>query len=165
MKVELIAAHDQEMNIGYNGKLPWENIPGDLSYFRTTTIGHAVLMGRKTWDSLPKKPLDGRHNLVITTNEELLKNKILYTGFFTSIKEGLDLLKEIGYQKTVFVIGGASIYSGIFETEYLPEKLHITEFKNTYVGDVQLPDMPMEKYCLDDVMECELYDRFIWRLK
>lgn len=67
----IIVAADINNGIGKNGKLPW-NIPDDLRIFRTITTNSTVIMGRKTWESLPVKPLKNRHNIVISNTLDLL---------------------------------------------------------------------------------------------
>ena len=65
--MKLILASDPDGGIGYQNKLPWTNIRGDLPRFKRLTEGHPVIMGRNTWDSLPKKPLPKRINIVVTS--------------------------------------------------------------------------------------------------
>ena len=65
--MKLIIACDPEGGIGYQNKLPWTNIQGDLPRFKRLTEGKTVIMGRNTWDSLPKKPLPGRVNIVVSS--------------------------------------------------------------------------------------------------
>ncbi len=67
--MKLILACDPDGGIGYQNRLPWTNIRGDLPRFKRLTDGHAVIMGRNTWDSLPKKPLPGRLNFVVSSSE------------------------------------------------------------------------------------------------
>jgi dihydrofolate reductase len=67
--MKLILACDPDGGIGYQNRLPWTNIQGDLPRFKRLTDGHAVIMGRNTWDSLPKKPLPGRINIVVSSSE------------------------------------------------------------------------------------------------
>ena len=78
--ISAIVAVDENFGIGFNGDL-LEHIPEDLKHFKELTSGHTVVMGRKTWDSLPKKPLPNRHNLVITKDPSIYEMKysfILY---------------------------------------------------------------------------------------
>ena len=65
MRVNLIVAHARNGVIGARGTIPWR-VPGEMAYFKQVTLGHPVVMGRKTWESLPRKPLPGRRNLVVT---------------------------------------------------------------------------------------------------
>ncbi len=67
--MKLIVACDPNGGIGYNNKLPWTNIQGDLPRFKRLTEGQTVIMGRNTWDSLPKKPLPKRYNFVVTSQQ------------------------------------------------------------------------------------------------
>jgi dihydrofolate reductase/thymidylate synthase len=114
--LSLIVAADLNMGIGYTGQLPW-CIPGDLKHFRNTTWGHTVVMGRKTWDSLPenKKPLPGRRNIVLSHSlapEDIhhIDSRIL--SWCTSLTDVHHIVDDIIAQgKSCFIIGGASLYS------------------------------------------------------
>ena len=66
--MKLIIACDPKGGIGFNGKLPWTNLQGDLLRFKELTTGKVILMGRNTWESLPKKPLPNRINVVVSSN-------------------------------------------------------------------------------------------------
>lgn len=96
--ISLIVAVDEKGGIGYDGQL-LAYIPEDLQRFRTLTTGHIVIMGRKTWDSLPKKPLPNRRNIVISNQKQ--EN-------FMTIPECLEKIKDIDDE--IFIIGGGSIY-------------------------------------------------------
>ena len=109
---ELIVAVNQDGIIGINNTIPW-HIPEDLQHFKSLTEGHIVIMGRKTYESLPPKnrPLKNRVNIVLTTNPELYeyKNNLCFTTFenlFHIIKENL----VGGVAKKIFIIGGSEIY-------------------------------------------------------
>lgn len=107
MSVIAIACVDANWGIGYQGEL-LEHIPADMKFFKETTMGNYLVMGRKTWDSLPKKPLEGRDNIVITS--------VLYldSGYdntiFTSLDRVINFLKSDIPDKDIYIIGGASIY-------------------------------------------------------
>ena len=117
--IALIVAKSTNNCIGKNGTIPW-NLPEDLAFFKKITTGHTVIMGRKTWESLPPKyrPLPNRKNIVITTQKE-------YT-----VPEGVDIVHDISeiphlYPNTKrFIIGGAQIYK---ETLPFADTLYITE--------------------------------------
>ena len=115
MKIHLIWAQDQNNGIGKNGRLPW-NIPEDLNNFKKLTSGSTILMGRKTWDSLPIKPLPNRRNIIIS------KNNISNSECYNDIKRCIQSLVNDGINK-LFIIGGASIYKYFFK---LADELHIT---------------------------------------
>jgi dihydrofolate reductase len=116
MKINLIVAHCKSRGIGLSGSLPW-NIKKDMAHFYKTTIGdgnNAIVMGRKTWDSLNNKPLKNRLNFVISRNETEVNN-INLLGFnnvkaFTSIDE---LLNYVDYKflSELWIIGGSQIYN------------------------------------------------------
>ncbi len=99
----LIAAHDRNRAIGRENKMPW-HIPEDFAFFKNMTTGHPVLMGRKTWESLPKRPLPGRLNIVITRGRPRDED----SAVFTSIEDALEIIRLKGEG---FCIGGAEIYT------------------------------------------------------
>ena len=92
--------------IGKDNKLPW-HIPDDLQNFKLLTEGKVVIMGRKTFESLPKKfrPLPNRHNLIISRSQDQIEG----AEVCTSIEQALE--KGKSFQKDIFVIGGAAIFT------------------------------------------------------
>lgn len=137
MQINLIWAQDKNRVIGKDGKMPW-HLPEDLAHFKRTTLGHPVIMGRKTWESLPAKfkPLPGRLNVVISsdasTRENLKKNG---TSPAENLREAL-LICELSNAPEVWVIGGAQIYSLALP---LAHKLVITEIDALFEGDAFAP--------------------------
>lgn len=118
LKIRSIYARSLNHVIGDNGRLPWK-IDGDLSRFRDLTYGGAVIMGYKTWESLPKKPLNNRYNIVVT-REHLLEKPpadLPPTVFVGTVEEALELAKNWAVTQGewchVWVIGGASIYKAV----------------------------------------------------
>lgn len=103
--------------IGFNGEIPW-HLPEDLGHFKNTTMGHPVIMGRKTWESLPFKPLKGRKNIVITRNSDY---EATGAEVVSSINEALSRCSS---DESPFIIGGEQIYR---QAMPLSEKLIITE--------------------------------------
>ncbi len=104
--MKLIAAVDNEWNIGNKGNLLF-SLPDDMKFFRTTTSGKIVVMGRKTLESFPgSKPLKNRINIVLSRS----KHDVDGAEFVTGVDELLDRLKEYD-SRDVYVIGGAQIYS------------------------------------------------------
>lgn len=102
--ITLIASCSKNGVIGRNGALPWHNSE-DLRYFRQQTVGKTVLMGRKTWESLGCRPLQGRHNLVVSRSFHLpgASGKWKLLAF-------ADLQEALKHSRDVMVIGGAEIY-------------------------------------------------------
>ena len=100
--MKLIVACTPSGGIGYNNKLPWSKIEGDLPRFKALTDGKIVVMGRNTWNSLPKKPLPNRTNYVITTDPFSLPNK---AGLYAIT----DLTTLKHFNENACVIGGAKV--------------------------------------------------------
>lgn len=129
--------------IGNNNNLPWPKLPSDMKYFRDVTIGHPVVMGRKTWDSLPEeyKPLPDRENIVITRNASSVK---IQKGQVI-IHENIDIVLEIAKAEEVFVIGGAEIYQ-----LFMPhaENIYITFVRGEFEGDTYFPLIPDSEWRL-----------------
>ncbi len=139
MHINLIWAQAHNRVIGLNGKMPW-HLPEDLAHFKRTTLGHPVIMGRKTWDSLPAKfrPLPGRMNVVISsdalTRENLSKNN---TSPAQNLREALLICEQTSHAE-VWVIGGAQIYAQALP---LAHKLVVTEIDAEYAGDAFAPEL------------------------
>ena len=108
MHIHLIWAQDANAAIGKAGTLPW-HYPEDLKNFKKLTIGNTIIMGRKTWDSLPIKPLPNRHNIVISSKNQC--NVDSYTSIDLCIQD----LKKNKSIKDVFIIGGMSIYKYFYK--------------------------------------------------
>tara|TARA_B110000196_G_C21011647_1_gene598222 strand:+ start:114 stop:593 length:480 start_codon:yes stop_codon:yes gene_type:complete len=124
MEIHLIWAQDFDGGIGKNGQLPW-HISEDLKKFKKITLNSIIIMGRKTWDSLPFKPLPNRRNIILS------RKKIKNVEVYHNIDECLDALKKEAISK-LFVIGGASIYKLFFK---YADQLHIT-FINIQSSDL-----------------------------
>lgn len=126
-QMTLIAAVDENRVIGRGNDLIWR-LPADLKFFRAKTMGHTVIMGRRTFDSMGK-PLKGRRNIVLTTSQEF---KAEGCEIAHSLEEAFDLAGS----KPFFVIGGAKVYE-----ECLPfaGKMILTHLQHTFEGDAYFP--------------------------
>ncbi len=131
MKLTLIAAVARHGAIGKNNSLLWRE-PQDHRHFRAATLGHPVVMGRKTWDSLPARfrPLPGRRNVVVTRNPAL---QFQGAERVHSLPAALQLLAA---EDQVFVIGGAQLYAQALP---LADQMLLTEIDAELEGDVQFP--------------------------
>ena len=129
--ISLVAAVARNGVIGRAGGLAWTD-PADLKHFRTITQGHAVLMGRKTWDSLPPRfrPLPGRRNVVVSRQPGL---RLDGAEVCTSLDEALSTLAKEG---RVFVIGGGQLYAQALP---LADELVLTEVDADLEGDTYFP--------------------------
>lgn len=107
-RLAVIAAVGPELELGRKGDLVW-HIPADLKRFKQLTLGHPVIMGRKTWESLPKRPLPGRLNVVVSRT---LSSADLPEGALaaSSLEDAVALCSEAGGGEMPFIIGGAEIY-------------------------------------------------------
>ncbi|RBP42590.1 dihydrofolate reductase [Roseimicrobium gellanilyticum] len=131
---ELIAVVAMASNrvIGRDGKLPW-HLPEDLKFFKRTTLGHPVLMGRRTFESILTalgKPLPGRLNLVLSHTMEPRED-------VTVIRDVADIASMPGVKSPVYLIGGAQLYGSL-----LPQcsELILTYIEQPYEGDAYFPD-------------------------
>jgi dihydrofolate reductase len=127
----LIAAVARNGVIGNANALPW-HLPEDLRHFKELTTGHAVIMGRKTWESLPERfrPLPGRRNLVVTRNPA-------FAASGATVVDSLEAaLSKVGAGETVFVIGGAELYAHALP---LAGRLELTEIDAEFAGDAFFP--------------------------
>ncbi|PKO90498.1 MAG: diacylglycerol kinase [Betaproteobacteria bacterium HGW-Betaproteobacteria-12] len=132
-EIVIIAAVARNRVIGKDNQLLW-NIPEDMAHFKALTQGHAVLMGRKTWESLPERfrPLPGRRNIVISRQAGYAAAGAEVAG---SLEDGIALAS--GAQQ-LFIIGGAEIYA---QAMPLADRLEITEVGLTPEGDAWFPEI------------------------
>ena len=141
MTLEIIVAIDRNNGIGYQNRLPW-HIPEDMRHFRELTTGHTVLMGRKTWDSLPAKfrPLPNRKNIVLTNQKDFVADGATV----------INSISDIPADKRVFVIGGATLYAQLIE---VADVLHVTRVNTSAEVDTYFPQIDMTEWVsLDTVM-------------
>lgn len=133
--ISAIVAVDNNWGIGFNGDL-LEHIPEDLRYFKEITENNWIVMGRKTWDSLPKKPLPNRPHLVITNNpmsyediDEVIFTKIGHAKLIMNTQKGIDF----------FVIGGGQIYEKLLP---MCDRVYVTKiFKDHDQVDTYFPNL------------------------
>jgi dihydrofolate reductase len=133
VKVSLVAAAARGGVIGRDGGLPW-HLPEDMARFRAVTIGHPVVMGRATWDSLPDRfrPLSGRRNVVLTRNDAWRADGVETAP---SLEEALRLLEG---SEIVYVIGGAQVFAAALP---LADELLLTEIDAPIAGDTFFPEL------------------------
>lgn len=134
MKINLIACIAQDGGIGYENHLLF-HIKEDMDRFRMLTTGNTIIMGRKTYDSLPNGALSNRHNIVISHQDLLLKGCETYP----SLKDAIDHCQD----DNIFVIGGASIYE-----QALPyaTTLYLTQVEETKEADTFFPPINLDEW-------------------
>ncbi len=142
MIVSLIAAVGNHNVIGGNNKLLWK-MPADMKFFKDTTIGHSVIMGRKTYESFGR-PLKNRRNIIISRDENM---KIGGCEVVHSLEESLNLVKA---EKEVFIIGGANIYE---QSMALADKIYLTRIFGDFEGDSYFPEINHDLWQLTAIAE------------
>ena len=131
--ISIIVAVSEDWGIGRGNDLLW-HIPEDLKRFKRLTYGNTIIMGKKTWESLPRRPLSGRKNIVLTDDpQELIDHSI--TAY--SIE---DALSKCENGEEVFVIGGGSVYR-----QFMPiaDRLYITHVHRKAYADVYFPEIDL----------------------
>lgn len=134
-RLTLIVARARNGIIGANGKLPW-HLPEDLAFFKRATMGHPIVMGRKTWESIGR-PLPGRRSLVVTRSRG-------FTAPGAEVVHSLDeAFERCRDADEIFVIGGAQLY-----VDAMPraDRVLLTEIEADFPGDTQLPALPAQDW-------------------
>lgn len=158
MKINIIVAYSENRVIGNAGSLPWK-LPEDMRHFKETTGNDPVVMGRKTFDSLPDnfRPLPGRQNIVLskTKTTDLLyfnpKHPELYANSFD---RAIELCKLTTPGQTVWVIGGGEIYKDCIP---FVDEIWASEVKGIYDGDTYFPELGNE-WCGEVVKSFEKFN-------
>ncbi len=138
--ITIIVATDRNNGIGYNNGL-LAHIPGDLRRFREITMGHSLIMGKRTWESLPKRPLPGRQNIVLTDNELDCFDCALTAR---SVEEALALCEP---GREIFIIGGGSVYRQFMP---LAGRLMVTHIDAVFTADTFFPEISDEEWQLTE---------------
>lgn len=156
--IQLIAAIDKNGVIGKDGKIPW-HLPEDMRRFRETTENNIVVMGRKTYESLPKKPLPDRINIVMTTdiNYEAAPGVLIMHSLEEVLQWylGMEGTQNKSLFYSLYVIGGESIYKMFLP--YANIVMLTTVFTEVTGGDAKFPTLPPQWEVLnsEDGTECE----------
>ena len=142
MIVSLIVAVAENNVIGKDNNLPW-HLPADMKYFRDTTLGHCVIMGRKNYDSIPLKyrPLEKRTNIVITRQKDFKADNCIVVH---SVEEALSEAKREN-ESEAFIIGGADIYK---QTIDVADKVYYTKIHHLFDGDTFFPVLDESRWKL-----------------
>lgn len=132
--IAIVAAVSQNGVIGHNGKIPW-HLPADLLVFKHLTMGHAVVMGRKTYESIGKA-LPGRLNIVLTRERNYLAPGCIIAA---SANAALSAAKD----KEVYVIGGGEVYKRFLK---VADRMHITFIEQYFEGDAYFPPVDWSEW-------------------
>ena len=134
-KITLIAAYAARRCIGINNTMPW-HLPEDFAFFKSYTTGKPVIMGRKTWESLPRKPLPGRQNIVITRQDYQAEG----AQTAASLEDALALCQGV---EEIIIMGGAQIYAQALP---IATDLRLTEVGLDVDGDAFFPEFSTETW-------------------
>jgi len=136
MNITLVVAASENNAIGLNNQLLW-HLPKDMRFFKNTTWGMPILMGRKTFESMGSKPLNGRLNIIITRNKNWVNEDVTVVH---TMEEATSLADKFSY-KELLVIGGGEIYEMALP---LAQKIWLTRVHTTIEGDVYFPKLNTE---------------------
>ena len=156
MSVALVAAMDRNRLIGVNNQLPWR-LPADMRHFREVTLGHPILMGRLTWQSLGKA-LPERRNLVLSRGNLELDG----AEQVVSLEQAIERVADRAAEQELMVIGGAQVYAAALP---LAQRLYLTLVDGEFSGDTWFPDWPDEEW---STVEEELHpadEKNAWAMK
>jgi dihydrofolate reductase len=147
MIISAIAAMSSNRVIGKDGDLPW-HLPRDMKYFRETTMGHHIILGRKNFASLDYRPLKGRTNIVLTRDPFFITSSALVLH---SLEEALSFVHDAG-EEEVFIIGGGEVYK-----QSLPflDKIYLTEVITEASGDTYFPEIDLSEW---DVVSSRFFE-------
>ena len=151
-KISIVVGMTRDRVIGNHNQLPWR-ISEDLKLFKQITEHNTVIMGRKTYGSIPEKfrPLPNRNNIVITSNPQQHPK----TNYCNSIKQALEKAKE--FAKPIFIIGGSSIYKEFLD---LADNLYISHIKKNHEGNIFFPEINWNDW---KIIEEKEYEEFIFK--
>jgi dihydrofolate reductase len=146
MEIIIIAAMAENRVIGKNNALPW-SLKADMAHFKELTTSWPCIMGRKTWESLPKRPLPGRPNIIVSRS--LPAEAAPQAAIFSSLQEAVQHCAN--YQK-IFICGGASIYR---EALTLAHKIELTVIHQQYEGDAFFPEIDPAQWSKTGAVDCD----------
>jgi dihydrofolate reductase len=145
MKVALIAAVARNGVIGHDNDLLWK-LPQDMAFFKRTTLGNPVIMGRKTWESIPPRlrPLTGRTNIVVTRQPDWHADGARVAhGFEQALEMALESIATDPHGRRAFVIGGAELYALALPHA---DELMLTEIDKDFEGEARFPDWSRDHF-------------------
>jgi dihydrofolate reductase len=145
-RISLIVAMAKNRLIGANNTLPW-HLPADLQHFKALTMGHHIIMGRKTYESIGK-PLPGRTSVVVTRNANYFAPNVIV------VKSLDDAIESCGNDDEIFVIGGAELY---FQAVTLADRIYLTEIDADFQGDAYFTELDSRQW-RESARNCHMPD-------
>jgi dihydrofolate reductase len=137
VSLALIVAQARNRVIGAGGRLPWRQA-GDLAFFKRTTMGAPIVMGRKTWESLPRRPLPGRANIILSRNwEYAAEGARVYTSLAPALAAARAIAARAGMSEA-FIIGGSALYEMALP---FADRIYLTDVDAAPEGDAWFPEI------------------------
>ncbi|NQY42235.1 MAG: dihydrofolate reductase [Legionellales bacterium] len=152
--ISIVVAMAKNRVIGNQGRLPW-HIPEDLKWFKKVTMGHPIIMGRKTFLSIGR-PLPGRKNIILTTQKDFLARGCIVLNDFSAITNILPDSEEM------MVIGGAQVYK---KALLIANKIYLTMIENDFAGDVYFPDFNLADWQIIEEHNLENLDKYKFKCR
>lgn len=141
--ISLIVAMSKNRVIGANNKLPW-SIPEELQHFKKITLGKPIIMGRKTFESIGRRVLPGRKNIILTNKDDIITD-----GVFVA-KSVTEALQIAGGAEEIMVIGGASVYAAFLD---IAQRIYLSIIPFEYTGDAFFPELDAKIWHLVEEQE------------
>ena len=155
MRISIIAAMAKNRVIGRQGSIPWK-IPGEQKLFKKITLGHAVIMGRKTYESIGY-PLPGRFNIIVTRNRSYLAAGCIVVNDLPSALKSCPKDED-----EAFICGGGQLYH---EALPLADRIYLTVVPKNISGDTYFPDIPPAEFRIKEsktIQGVESYNFYIY---
>jgi len=151
LKVSLIAAMAENRVIGINNELPWK-LPADLGWFKKNTLNKPIVMGRKTWESLPFRPLPGRLNIIVTRDKHyqpvnnqglIIEHNVAKNIAKVASVEQAIVAAETVHASEVMFVGGAMLYQQVLDKA---DHLYLTRVHENFKGDAWFPEIDFSQW-------------------
>jgi dihydrofolate reductase len=146
--IHILVAQSKNRVIGKNNSIPWHN-KEDFQFFKQMTTNNTVVMGRKTWDSLPKKPLKDRVNIVISSQKYDDYENVHFCKTIT------DAIHHEAIKGETFIIGGASVYEQVFYMDVV-DYIFSSVIPGDYEGDTFFPEIDLNMYCVETLQKLNM---------
>lgn len=154
MTISTILATTADGGMGLNNALPWDHLPGDMVWFRKHTLNKMIVMGRKTWESLPKRPLPNRVNVVLSSRD-VPDADFTVAPVLVNPAAVVESLKALAGDMEIVIIGGAVVYSYLWP---FVDKVYHTCVKQDYPADTffKITDDHLQGWYKETAQECDL---------
>lgn len=132
----VVVAYNKNFAIAENGEIPWR-LSEDFKHFKETTSGGSIIMGRTTYESLPKRPLPMRFNIVLSRDKDYDAPGACVSR---TLENAIELARDINFGQEIFIVGGQDVYNSAFELGVV-DKVIASEVDNDCIGDRFFPNL------------------------